>query len=208
MRKLLFICLLIFSGLSVQAQQPTAPNILKTVAAVYSGCRTYSDEGTASFKFAGFGPFGRREAHFHTAFVSPDRFRFDIDTGGKTEPWVVWKDGDLIRLSNRSGFFERSPSLDSALLQMAFTSFGSSLTVPELLFTKSLMRAVVSGVRSSNNCSTRSPVNAPLVASTPLTLISRLRFELGANTAVTLLLLTVAAKCSGCPSGSEAVIGI
>ena len=35
-----------------------------------------------------------------------------------------------------------------------------------------------------------------------------LRFERGANTAVTFLLLTVAAKCSGSPLESEAVIGI
>ncbi len=61
-----------------------------------------------------------------------------------------------------------------------------------------MMRAVVSGVRSSNNCSTRLLVNGLLFESIPLTLITRLRFVLGANTAVNFFFgLTVTPNFSG-----------
>jgi len=136
MRKLLITALLIFPCLAVQAQQSTAPDILKKVTDVYSNCRTYSDEGTASFKLAGrsFGA-GARQVPFRTAFVSPDRFRFEVDMGGKSEPWVVWKDGDLIR-TTASSFSNRT--LDSALSSFGFPSYGGSLTIPQLLLPKSV----------------------------------------------------------------------
>src|ERR1044071_3684342 len=142
MRKLLLTCLLVFSGFAVQAQQPTAPDIFKKVVSVYAGCRSYSDEGTASFKLTGL-PFGDsgRQAHFHTAFISPDRFRFDVENGGKSRPWIVWKDGDPIRTSSEPMFLFTTQSLDNALMSLAAFSFGSSLTVPQLLLPKSLRTA-------------------------------------------------------------------
>ena len=140
MRQLLFTCLLIFSGTAVQAQQPAAPEILKHSAAVYSGCRTYSDEGTASFKFIGMS-FGEvsMQTHFQTAFVGPERFRFEVDGPGRMGTWIVWANGDDIRTSAPSGsLFDRFNSLDAALLQLGFTSAGSSLTVPQLLMSRYL----------------------------------------------------------------------
>ncbi len=143
MRQLLFIFLLIFSGLAVQAQQPSAPDILKKTTAVYSGCRTYADEGTATYKPVGV-PFnlGAMETRFQTAFVSPDRFRFEIRGNGRMGSWIVWTSGDAMRAwSSFPAFFERNTSLDSAFSQMGFPSYGSSLTIPQLLLSKTLRAA-------------------------------------------------------------------
>jgi VWFA-related protein len=140
MRQLLFTCLLVFSGVAVQAQQPTAPEILKKSAAVYSSCRTYSDEGTANLKPIGL-PFAvpGMQTHFQTAFVGPERFRFEVKGPGKIGTWIVWTNGDEIRTSGEPGtLFDTFKSLDAALLQLGFTSGGSSLTVPQLLLAKYL----------------------------------------------------------------------
>src|SRR6185436_10855661 len=108
MRQLLFTCLLVFSSFAVQAQQPTAPDILKTAAAAYSGCHSYSDEGMASFKPVGLSyGAGPSQASFRTAFVSPNRFRFEVNGSGKSS-WIVWTDGDVIKTTGSGGFLDRS----------------------------------------------------------------------------------------------------
>jgi VWFA-related protein len=137
MRQLLLTLILSFPVIAVQAQQPNAPEILKKTAAVYSDCRSYADEGTASFKPVGV-PFGvgGMQARFRTAFVSPDRFRFEVNGSGK-QNWIIWTSGDVIRTSGNA-LFDRLTSLDSALLQLGFPSFGGSLTVPQLLLPKAL----------------------------------------------------------------------
>jgi VWFA-related protein len=136
MRQFLFICLLIFPCFVVQAQQPGAPEILQRVAGVYAGCRSYSDEGNVGIKAGGF---GGSQTHFRTAFVSPERFRFELTIGGNFPAWVVWKDGDEVRTSGALGVPEYKRSdLDTVLLRMAIFSSGASLTMPELLLPQSL----------------------------------------------------------------------
>src|ERR1041385_1023893 len=128
MRKLLFIFLLIFP-VAASAQQPNASDIFKKSAEVYSGCRSYSDEVGINYRFQGVAfPFPVQ--HFHTAYVSPDRFRFEIEAIGRLKPMIVWKDGDLVGSSGGSGPY-RPTSLDNALLTIAFASHGGSLTVPQ-----------------------------------------------------------------------------
>ena len=137
MRKLLLIFLLIFPARVVSAQQPNASDIFKKTSEVYSGCRTYSDEVSVSIKISGFRfDLGRFE-HFHTAYVSPDRFRFEVETGGKGKPWVVWKNGDVVRLTGGMTGAQFRLNIDGALASVATGSQGASLIIPQLLLSKS-----------------------------------------------------------------------
>ena len=95
----------------------------------------------ASFKPVGLSyGSGPSQASFRTAFVSPNRFRFEVNGSGKSF-WVVWTDGDVIKTTGSGGFLDRSNSLDGALLQLGFPSFSSSLVVPQLLLPKLLRDA-------------------------------------------------------------------
>src|SRR5437762_11627253 len=131
MLNLLLVCLLIFPGFAVQAQQPSAPAILKKMAAVYAACRTYADEGSISYK--GGGLFSGRTAHFQTSFVRPDKFRYALELGGRNQPWIVWKNGELIRSSETFTVSDQDIAFDNALARMAPLSGGTSVAVPELL---------------------------------------------------------------------------
>jgi hypothetical protein len=83
---------------------------------------------------------GSWQVHFRTAFVRPERFRFETE-GDRLGPWIVWTDGEAIRFRGGRGLFDKSSSLDHALSQLAFPSYGSSLTVPQLLLSKTLRTA-------------------------------------------------------------------
>lgn len=146
MRKLLITILLFCSSAAVRAQQPTAPDIFKRAAAVYSDCRTYSDEGTASYKIAGYTFGSSRQVHFHTAFASPDRFRFEAEMGGKSAPVVVWSDGGVVRTAGPTSFIYRTETLDGALLALGFPSLGASITVPQLLLSREVRSSDVLGL--------------------------------------------------------------
>src|SRR5262252_3202885 len=113
MRKLLFTLLLIFPSLAVSAQQPNPSDIFQKVTEVYSGCHSYSDEVAVTYKVAGFNlPFSLQH-HFRTAYVSPDRFRFDMEqAAGRMKPWIIWTDGNLVGTSGTAGFSYRPVSLD------------------------------------------------------------------------------------------------
>jgi len=134
MRRLLLACLFIFPVLTVEAQQPTAPAILQKVAGVYAGCRSYSDEGSISSN----GHLAR-QTRFRTAFVSPERFRFEVSVGGDFPAWIVWKNGEDIRTMGIFGLPDnKRDDLDATLLRLATFSTGASLTIPGLLMPKSL----------------------------------------------------------------------
>jgi VWFA-related protein len=137
MRKLLFTFLLIFPALTVSAQQPNASDIFQKVTDVYSGCRSYSDEVLISFKIAGFSSPFVFQQHFRTAYVSPDRFRFEVEQTGR-KPWVVWKDGDLVGTSGTTGVSYRPASLNAALSAVALATQGGSRVVPQLLMPRAL----------------------------------------------------------------------
>ena len=134
MRKSLFICIALMSCIA-SAQAQTAGEILAKVTSVYAGCRTYSDEGNTRTETSGI---GGRKTYFRTSFVRPGNFRFQLwfnsDKPGGSQPWVVWKNGDLIRAQGiplSAGV--RSVRFDAALSRMAAFSAGSSVVVPQLL---------------------------------------------------------------------------
>jgi VWFA-related protein len=119
----------------VSAQAQTAGEILAKVTSVYAGCRTYSDEGTSKTETS----IGRgRQAYFRTSFARPGKFRFqlwlDKNKPGGVEPWVVWKDGELIQAQGTVAVAGlKRLRFDTALSRMAAFSAGSSVTIPQLL---------------------------------------------------------------------------
>jgi VWFA-related protein len=134
MRKSLFICIALVSfALSAQAQ--TATEILAKVTAVYAGCRTYSDEGTTNTETSGI---RGRHSYFRSAFVRPGNFRFQFWFGsekpGISNPWVVWKNGDMVQTQGAPlSAGAKNLRFDTALLRMAGFSAGTSVVVPQLL---------------------------------------------------------------------------
>lgn len=133
MRRILFICgAVVFSSVFTHAQEPDATEILRKVAAVYAGCRSYADEGSVKIDVQGM---SSRTYHFRTAFVRPGAFRFDFYLKGRTldsVTWLVWKDGEVIKTLPAVANFSE-PSFDGALVRMSPMSAGSSVTIPQLL---------------------------------------------------------------------------
>ncbi|MGZ8844435.1 MAG: VWA domain-containing protein, partial [Pyrinomonadaceae bacterium] len=133
MRRILFICgAVFFSSVFTHAQEPDATEILRKVAAVYAGCRSYADEGSVKMEGRGV---SSSTYHFRTAFVRPSSFRFDFYFQGRApnqSSWIVWKNGELTRTSP-AGINLNEPAFDAALLRMTPLSAGSSVTIPQLL---------------------------------------------------------------------------
>ncbi|HYJ88554.1 MAG TPA: VWA domain-containing protein [Pyrinomonadaceae bacterium] len=134
MRKSLFICIALVSFIA-SAHAQTATEILAKVSSVYAGCRTYSDEGLTSTTED---PQGRR-SYFRTSFVRPGAFRFQLwlnsDKPGGVKPWVLWTNGDLVRIPGiPTPTGVQHLRIDTALSRMAQFSDGSSVVVPPLLF--------------------------------------------------------------------------
>jgi VWFA-related protein len=135
MRKIFFsslVLLLLSAGVHPQAQTQSAVEILRKVAAVYAGCRTYSDEASVSLGL----PPGRSTS-FRTNFVRPRSLAFEFwlnpQMRDRTNAWVVWKNGDEIKAWGSPGMTDRDVPLDTALLRVSSMTGGGSLIVPQLL---------------------------------------------------------------------------
>ena len=88
--------------------EPSASEILAGVRSVYAGCRTYQDTGTETTSFVDDHPAPRQVETklFSTAFVRPDRFRFQCKTviAAPEEEWehmLILRNADVVRASSR-----------------------------------------------------------------------------------------------------------
>ncbi|MBN9520994.1 hypothetical protein J0H58_21140 [bacterium] len=113
--------------------------VLAALAEVYATCATYQDAGAVVTRFIkpGHDSYGTTKP-FATAFVRPDRFRFEhrhrhLDNG----PWdryLVWADGADVRTWwGTTPGVEWPESLDLALAGATGVSGGAAQTVPGLL---------------------------------------------------------------------------
>ena len=138
-------CLL---GLAVSAPAQDAPappddaaltpeTILLSMARVYRNCRSYRDRGEVRGVLRVEGGRAGSSRPFSTAFVRPDRFRFEFTDSGlgeRTSTYVVWTEG-----SDVHGWWDAQPgvrameSLKEALGTASGISGGSSTRVPALL---------------------------------------------------------------------------
>ena len=111
--------------------------ILLKMARVYRTCRSYRDSGEVRTTLLTDGGRAGSDRPFHTAFVRPDRFRFqftDPGLGERSSAYIVWTDGAEVR-----SWWDAKPgvrnagTLQEALGVAAGISGGSSTRVPALL---------------------------------------------------------------------------
>lgn len=115
----------------------TAAQILTGMAETYQRCKTYRDSGVVKTVFIMPDQRTRTvEKPFTTAFVRPDRFRFEYQDNSlnRTTRYIVWREGTKVQIwwDIKPGVTEQ-PSLRSALSAAAGVSGGSSLLLPALL---------------------------------------------------------------------------
>ena len=120
----------------------TPEKILVEMARVYGGCRSYRDTGNVTILTLTDGGRAGSERPFATAFVRPDRFRFqftDPGLGERSSRYVVWTDGTEVRSwwDAKPGV-RRPASLQEALGIAAGISGGSSVRIPGLLLPKDI----------------------------------------------------------------------
>jgi outer membrane lipoprotein-sorting protein len=111
--------------------------IMLRMARVYRNCRSYRDQGEVTTVQLIEGGRAGSERPFSTAFVRPDRFRFqftDTGLGERSSRYIVWTDGDQVH-----SWWDAKPGLRDAgtlrdgLTVAAAVSGGSSVRIPSLL---------------------------------------------------------------------------
>jgi hypothetical protein len=126
-----------------KAEGLSASEILKPVADVYAGCKTYQDSGVVAteIKDSGGDRSRRVERPFATAFVRPDRFRLEsreVRTEGDATPRaIVWWKGEEIKTwaRKRTASKETPRTYAEAFGEPRGVAVGSAYTVPALLLT-------------------------------------------------------------------------
>jgi outer membrane lipoprotein-sorting protein len=122
----------------------TAKHIITQVADVYKTCKSYFDSGVVKTIF--FMKDGKHvdEKPFTTAFVRPDRFRFECSSkfpipGAKPMRYIVWAKGKDVRSwwDVQPGI-KKEVSLEMALAAATGVSGGSAHTIPVLLMPKEI----------------------------------------------------------------------
>src|SRR5882672_2574145 len=94
----------------------TAKQIFDRMAKTYAECKSYRDSGVVKTVFIQADGKRTVEKPFTTAFVRPDRFRFEYreKRGGGREPhYVVWRQGEEVQvLTDLKPGVEKMESLD------------------------------------------------------------------------------------------------
>lgn len=118
---------------------PDAKAILADMAKVYETCTSYRDTGTVKTEFHPIGMGNIKP--FSTAFVRPDRFRFEFKDGdgslSQFRKYIVWRDGKQVKSWWYIGSKEeKKTSLGMALAGATGVSGASAHTIPRLLMAK------------------------------------------------------------------------
>lgn len=115
----------------------SAQGILARSALTYAHCKSYQDTGVVTITYRESLGTRVEERPFKTAFVRPDRFRFEYrETGlaGGKRRYIVWRLGSHVQTwwDVQPGVQEKG-SLSSALSAATGVSGGSAHTIPALL---------------------------------------------------------------------------
>jgi outer membrane lipoprotein-sorting protein len=138
-------CLIaVVTGLPAGADEPKsdalkAQDVLDRMAKVYAGCKSYRDTGVVKTVFVMATGNRTVEKPFKTAFVRPDRFRFEYTEkrGGREDRYIVWRKGkDVQTWWDVKPGVEKPESLELALAGATGVSGSSAHTVPALLLPK------------------------------------------------------------------------
>jgi outer membrane lipoprotein-sorting protein len=116
-----------------------AQDVLDRMAKAYAGCKSYRDSGVVKTVFIKATGNRTVDKPFTTAFVRPDRFRFEYreEAGGQERRYIVWRKGKEVQTwwDVRPGV-EKPESLNPALAGATGVSASSAHTVPALLLPK------------------------------------------------------------------------
>ncbi len=126
---------------------PSAETILDRMARTYAAAPSYVDRGTATV-----GAGRERETKtFTTAFVRPDRFRFEFREGGDVaRAHTIWFAAGVARNLSymRPGQIVEDPDLGDAIAEATGVSGLTALIVPSLLMPElGSFRGMLSGAR-------------------------------------------------------------
>jgi outer membrane lipoprotein-sorting protein len=118
----------------------TAQQVLDKMADTYATCKSYRDSGVVTNDFGprpGSGATYPRHVDvkpFRTAFVRPDRFRFEYDDTTPEKPYIICaKAGDVRTWWHIKPGEEKQTSLEMAVAGATGVSSGSAHTIPALL---------------------------------------------------------------------------
>lgn len=110
----------------------TADQLLKDTADVYADCQSYRDTGVVTTRYIEQSDVTIEEKTFSTAFVRPDRFRFEYLH--QDDRYIIWRDGSDVR--QWSTYSQQIATIDTLALAIAGAtgvSSGSAHNVPALL---------------------------------------------------------------------------
>jgi outer membrane lipoprotein-sorting protein len=124
---------------SVEQPKPNdlpAKQIVDRMVKAYTDCKSYRDSGIVKTLFVENGGNRTVEKPFTTAFVRPDRFRFEYKetVGDRQMRFIVWSNGKEVQTwwDVKPGI-DKPKSLRLALGGAASVSGNSSLNIPQLL---------------------------------------------------------------------------
>ncbi len=133
-------------GAVVFAQQPptsrgsdllTAEQIVELATHVYARCDSYRDSGVAATTYTSDGRQWTAEKPFTTAFVRPNRIRFeyqDMSAGDPPPSYIIWADGNDVRTwSDVQPGVNRPATVSRAIAAAAGVSQGTSHRIPSML---------------------------------------------------------------------------
>jgi hypothetical protein len=143
-RKLLFlllVALLSLEGCGSESSNsgPAAEAILIQMKDAYAQCATYQDTGVVTTTFIQSDRTWIDEKPFSTAFIRPDRFRFEFKSQvSSIDPtyiiYVIWRNGaEVLSWWDVTPGITTEESLDMAIAGATGVSFGSAHTIPPLL---------------------------------------------------------------------------
>ena len=142
----LSIVMVLSSGAAVFAQQPqaslrsaslTAEQIVELSTKVYARCDSYRDSGIAGTTYVSDNSQWTADKPFTTAFVRPDRIRFeykDMSAGDPPPSYIIWAEGDDVRTwRDVQPGVDTPGTLGGAITDAAGASQGSSHRIPSML---------------------------------------------------------------------------
>jgi hypothetical protein len=127
-------------GFSLASERPggsmdealDARDLLRRMARAYRECHSYRDTGTVRTVFGSKSGSWTEDRPFRTAFVRPERFRFEFTDRSKR--YIIWRNGADIRIWwDLDGRQEKAGSLNDAVAGATGVSGGSAHTIPALL---------------------------------------------------------------------------
>jgi peroxiredoxin/outer membrane lipoprotein-sorting protein len=119
-----------------EAQLPAASDVLARVATTYRGLRAYADHGTITDRISTANGTREYTSTFRTAFVRPNKLRFEYDNLGSTDrDYVIWTADGRARTYwyLKPSLVREDGGIADALEEAAGLSSMTSYVIPQLL---------------------------------------------------------------------------